>query len=359
MRGIGPLVSVGGHAAFLLWGLVSFAPEPLEADFSEALPVEFVTISEVRDLTKGVRDEKEIIKSEETVKSPDNARGEISKTPGPAEKPVEEARPVPVDNQEERAVEKTPEPALPEPTPNITEPKEVVEAPLAPKPPLAPPERQQKVPETAKPEPEVVKPDPVEESEPVEEKDPLADLINEVEEENTPEEVEKQIETTQQTENQQETVQPAPPSAPAPRLNPRPKTKTAAVRPDLLDKKKAATNAGGRPPKKASLGTKTGRQGAKLTQTELDGLRDAIQRCWALPPGYSAGQDFSAKVKTRLTRDGRVDGRVQIISVNGFQGGPSLLVKNAVKVAIEKCQPYKLPAGKYAEWQNLEVTFYP
>ena len=143
-------------------------------------------------------------------------------------------------------------------------------------------------------------------------------------------------------------------------MNPRPKVKTASAKPnELLDKKKPKTSAAGKAKKKASVGTKTGRKAAPLTQSELDGLRAAIQRCWALPAGYTAGKDFSAKVRARLAKNGRVSGKINVVSVTGFSGGSSFLVKNAVKVAIQKCAPYKLPAAKYEKWKDLEVTFYP
>lgn len=362
MRGIGPIVSIGGHAIILFWGLISFAPEPLESDFVEALPVEFVTIADVTDLTKGVKTAKKVIDSEETVEKPDIVSKAISKAPGPAEKPVETPDPVPVPVPdvakkpvEARPPEPTPEPAPPEPKP---------EEAAKPEPPA--PKAEPKPVEAAKPEP--AKPEPPKPVEVARAPDLLADLIEKTPEktpEKAPEKpvepkpVEKKAEAKAEPEPVEQKTEAPPPATPAPRLNPRPKVKTAAVAPELLDKRKPATNTGGQPEKAASLGTSTGSVGAKLTQTELDGLRDAIQRCWSLPPGYSAGRDFQAKVRTRLSKDGRVEGRIDVVSVTGFDGGPPILIRNAVKVAIEKCQPYKLPSNKFAEWQNLEVTFYP
>jgi len=360
MRGVGPLVSLGGHAIILFWGLISFAPEPLESDFVEALPVEFVTIAEVTDLTKGVRSAPKVIQSEETVETPDVASKEISKTPGPAEKPIETPKPVtvPVPEVAEKPVEATPPEPAPEPTPQPEpepEPEPVATPPQpepepAPAPVPAPPQ------ETAKAEPS-----PPEQA--VASVDPLANIIDEAPKPE-PQKTEpvKQPEPAKQPEPIKEVtaITEAAKPAPAPRLNPRPKVRTAAKEPDLLNKKKPASNTGGKPLQTASLGTSTGQTGAKLTQTELDGLRDAIQRCWVLPQGYSAGRDFRAKVKAQLSEDGRIKGRVDVVSVTGFDGsGGAFLVRNAVKVAIEKCQPYKLPASKYSQWQNLEVTFYP
>ncbi len=153
---------------------------------------------------------------------------------------------------------------------------------------------------------------------------------------------------------------PKAPSAPAPRLNPRPKIKTASAKPnELLDKKEPKSAAKPKQTKKASVGTKQGRKGAPLTQSELDGLSDSIKRCWNLPQGYTAGNDFQAKVQAKLAKDGSVVGKVKVLSVTGFSGGNSFLIKNAVNVAIQKCAPYKLPAAKYDEWKDLVVNFHP
>lgn len=344
MRGIGPLLSFGGHVAILFWGLVSFAPDPFESEVVEALPIEFVTISELTDLTKGVRRAPEVIDSEETVETPEAVSETVSEDPGPADTPTEVAQPTPTPEVAEKTVEATP----PEPTPE----------PIS-----TPPDPEPEPEETAQPEPE---PDPVKVAEP-EPTPPEPEPEKPVEVARAPDAsalddlIEETLENPEPVKNVNEVPAAAvPPSAPAPRLNPRPKVRTASTKPqDLINKKKPTTSAGGKPKKQASLGTKTGRQNARLTQTELDGLRDAIQRCWSLPPGYSAGREFQAKVKTRLTRSGEVEGRVNVVSVTGFSGGSSFLVKNAVKVAIQDCAPYKLPANKYAEWQDLEVTFYP
>lgn len=346
MRGVGPVLSVSAHAVVLFWGLLSVAPDPLDSEFVEALPVEFVTIAEVTDLTKGVKTAPEVIDSEETVETPDVASEQVSENPGPAETPAETPEPEPTPEIAKETVKAPPPEPAPEPVPTPEpepepEPVEVAKPEPTPEPPKPP----EPAPEPPKP------PEPIEEAR-APDASALEDLIEEkLEEPETPEPA---------TPEPVQEAAPTPPAAPAPRLNPRPKVKTAAAKPqELLDKKQPTTNAGGKPKQTASLGTSTGNKGAKLTQTELDGLRDAIQRCWSLPPGYSAGKDFRAKVRTRLSQDGRVDGRVTVVSVTGFDGGPPILVRNAVKVAIEKCQPYKLPSAKFAEWKNLEVTFYP
>ena len=318
MRGAGTTVSFVGHAALLTWGLVSFAPEPFDEPFVETIPIEFVTISDVTDVTKGVKTAKEVIDSEETVE------------PTEVETPVEEVEPDPIKEVAEKPVV---EPPKPEP---VAQP-----APPEPKPP--------------EPEPEPVKveepkPEPPKPIEVAKAPDPAAieELIPE-EKAPDPSEIDKLIADA-----------PKVPSAPAPRLNPRPRVQTASAKPnELLDKKEPKSAAKPKQTKKASVGTKQGRKGAPLTQSELDGLSDSIKRCWNLPQGYTAGNDFQAKVQAKLAKDGSVVGKVKVLSVTGFSGGNSFLIKNAVNVAIQKCAPYKLPAAKYDEWKDLVVNFHP
>ena len=334
MRGAGTTVSFVGHAALLTWGLVSFAPDPFDEPFVETIPIEFVTISDVTDVTKGVKTAKEVIDSEETVE------------PTEVEAPVEEVEPEPIKEVAEKPVEATP----PQPEP---EPEPVVEPPKPEPEPVAQPTPPEPKPPEPKPEPvkvEEPKPEPPKPIEVAKAPDPAAieELIPE-EKAPDPSEIDKLIADA-----------PKAPSAPAPRLNPRPKVKTASAKPnELLDKKEPKSAAKPKQTKKASVGTKQGRKGAPLTQSELDGLSDSIKRCWNLPQGYTAGNDFQAKVQAKLAKDGSVVGKVKVLSVTGFSGGNSFLIKNAVNVAIQKCAPYKLPTAKYDEWKDLVVNFHP
>ena len=334
MRGAGTTVSFVGHAALLTWGLVSFAPDPFDEPLVETIPIEFVTISDVTDVTKGVKTAKEVIDSEETVE------------PTEVEAPVEEVKPDPIKEVAEKPVEATPPQPEPEPEPVVEPPKPEPEPVVQPTPPTPKPPR-------PRPEPvkvEEPKPEPPKPIEVAKAPDPAAieELIPE-EKAPDPSEIDKLIADA-----------PKAPSAPAPRLNPRPKIKTASAKPnELLDKKEPKSAAKPKQTKKASVGTKQGRKGAPLTQSELDGLSDSIKRCWNLPQGYTAGNDFQAKVQAKLAKDGSVVGKVKVLSVTGFSGGNSFLIKNAVNVAIQKCAPYKLPAAKYDEWKDLVVNFHP
>ncbi|MEO1066544.1 MAG: cell envelope integrity protein TolA [Pseudomonadota bacterium] len=345
MKGVGPTVSVVGHAVVLGWGLVTFAPSPLESELVEALPVEFVTLDELTDLTKGVDTAPEVIESEETVETPEVASEEITETPGPAPEPVETPQPIPEPEVARETVEAPqPEPE-PEPQPE-PEPVEVAE----PTPPSPPPEP------VREPEPE---PAPVEVAK-APDASALEDLIEE-----TLEQPEPEPEKTPEVEEAK--PDPAPPAAPAPRLNPRPKVKTAEAQPkkqtqkkaDLLDKRKPATNASGRPKQVASLGTSTGRTGAKMTQNELDGLREAIRKCWNPPAGTAGVDNFSVSIQMQMQQDGTLSAKPVITGVNGLSGTASRAAEGAASRAVQRCAPYSLPVAKYETWKTINVIFTP
>ncbi|MEP6444279.1 MAG: hypothetical protein ABJ034_05250 [Hyphomicrobiales bacterium] len=361
MRGTGHAISFVGHAALLTWGLVSFAPDPFDEPLVETIPIEFVTISEVTDVTKGVKTAKEVIDSEETTETPDVETPEVAEDPGPAEKPAEEPKPEPVKEAAKKPVEATPPEPKAEPVPEPPKPEPPTPEPPKPEPPKPEPPKPAPVPAPPPPRPEPPKPEPVKEVKPAPEPPKLVEVAKAPDASALEDLIAEELKEPAKVEAAKPVAEaPKSPSAPAPRLNPRPKIKTASAKPtELLDKKKPKSSASGKPKKKASVGTKTGRKGAPLTQSELDGLSDSIKRCWNLPQGYTAGKDFQAKVQAKLAKDGSVVGKVKVLSVTGFSGGNSFLIKNAVNVAIKKCAPYKLPAAKYDEWKDLVVNFHP
>lgn len=114
---VGLTTSAVGHAAALLWGLVSFNAAPLEPSKMEAMPVDLITTSELSEVMAGKKDAPK----------------------------VEKPKPI---------VEKIDEPkALKDPAPKVVEKKpEIVTDSTPPTPPPAPPEKAEKK-EVKKPEP--------------------------------------------------------------------------------------------------------------------------------------------------------------------------------------------------------------
>ncbi|MDR3474529.1 MAG: hypothetical protein P4M09_23005 [Devosia sp.] len=74
-------------------------------------------------------------------------------------------------------------------------------------------------------------------------------------------------------------------------------------------------------------------------------LHDAVARCWN-PPAKAIG---SAAVRFELRRDGSVVG-IPVASGLANAG----VAKAAVR-AVQFCQPYRLPAERFTDWQHASV----
>lgn len=102
----GLAVSSVGHAVILGWGLLTFAPNPLEAPLTEAMPIDLVSIEDITRTRQGKRDApklEEIKPQAEKIEEPKKApevekkaekKPEIKPTapPPPAEEPKQEAK---------------------------------------------------------------------------------------------------------------------------------------------------------------------------------------------------------------------------------------------------------------------------
>ena len=97
----GLVVSVIAHAAFFIWGIVSFSARPLEAKPTDSLPVDIISSSQFSELTKGLKTGKKDATNKEQVEKLGDS------------KPVEEA---PTSKLTEKKEIKT---AAAEPTPQI------------------------------------------------------------------------------------------------------------------------------------------------------------------------------------------------------------------------------------------------
>lgn len=304
----GLTISVVGHTALLVWGLVTFAVKPLEAVPVDSLPVDIISDAEFSQMTAGAK------------KAP----------PAPAPKPLIEkiAEPKPVDSAVEKVADK------PEITTASVEPTPAVPDVKVPEPKPAPPPEARKEPERK----EAEKP-----KAPEKKQEAKADPIQDVLKQEPPKKPEPKVAEL-----------PKPPKKPAP---PQPKFDINQIA-ALLDKRdpQRHASAGTIMNPAPSLGTATG-TAARLTQTEIDALRAQIQACWNPPAGATEGRNLIVQVRVMLKPDGSLSAEPTLLNRDNnpfFQ----VAAESAMR-AVRRCQPYHLPIAKYDVWKDVEVTFDP
>lgn len=382
----GLVTSTVMHIALIGFGLVSLsAPRALEVVDFESLPIEVVPFEELTQVQIGDKT------------APMNER--------PA--PVPTQRPDPVENAEhvgENTVDTkappTPEPkprpvetaALPPPSPEPAprpepkpEPREAAPTPPAPKPEPKPEPKQEAAP---KPEPkprEVTPPAPAPEPKPVAEATPEPAPQPEAKPEPAPEPVKTETARADATE--------LPQTAPRPEARPRPpqpqQTQTAKAperKPEttastqqprqaqtksaeksdklfddvaaLLNKEKPSGGGARRSTEQASLGGERRSSGERLSQSEMDALRQRLGGCWSVPAGVDDADTLRVSVRFRLDRSGSLEGRPEVIR-GGASSGPGRIAAESAVRAVQKCEPFNLPADKYDTWAEIVVNFDP
>jgi hypothetical protein len=103
--------------------------------------------------------------------------------------------------------------------------------------------------------------------------------------------------------------------------------------------------------------------GQPMTRGEQESLRLAVQACWVVDVGSQA-----ANVTVTLAFDMEPEGRVVASSLRmiGASGGSGAAVDaafRAARAAVLRCDAqnggYDLPADKYDQWKQIEMTFNP
>ena len=124
----------------------------------------------------------------------------------------------------------------------------------------------------------------------------------------------------------------------------------------LIDKAEptGSTNTTDQP---ATAGGKTANPDAKMTADEMSALRERMKSCWNPPQGATSHVELRTVVKVELNEDGSLAGVPQIIEAPS--GTYARSAPESVVRAIRRCEPYTLPAEKYDEWREIEITFDP
>ena len=379
----GLATSVILHAAVLAFGLFTLrAPSAFDVSDVEALPVDIVPVESITQIQEG--DKKATMRDKPTPKPterPDivpDAQKTGENTVDTEKPPTPEAKPKPVETAGATPPAPTPkEKPKPEDVPKKEEPKPVPATEVAPQPepkeevkpdpvkepdpkpvPVKEPEPSPKPPEqkTAEAEPQPDKPDPVAETiaadQPIEESVKLPDTAPAPEARPKPQPAQAETAKAPDRKDSEKPVKEA---------SSRPKSEDKALDDRiaaLLNKEKASGGGAKRSTQTASLGGEKNTGGEKLSQNEMDALRQKLGGCWSIPAGVDDAETLKVSVKFRLDRSGELEGRPQVIK-GGAASGPGRTAAESAVRAVQKCAPFNLPADKYDTWAEVVVNFDP
>lgn len=103
--------------------------------------------------------------------------------------------------------------------------------------------------------------------------------------------------------------------------------------------------------------------GDGMTISEVDALRQEMQKCWRPPTGAANPEELIVELRIFLNEDGSLVRAPRIV-----RSGTSTFGKNSFAMAAEEaarravvmCAPYDfLPADKYERWKEVTITFDP
>ena len=100
---------------------------------------------------------------------------------------------------------------------------------------------------------------------------------------------------------------------------------------------------------------------SRLTASEIDLLRQQIERCWVVPAGARDAKDLDIEIKASVNPDGTVR-QAAIVNMARYASDPFFrAAADSAKRAIlnPQCSPLRLPPDKYEAWHNLDLFFNP
>jgi len=101
--------------------------------------------------------------------------------------------------------------------------------------------------------------------------------------------------------------------------------------------------------------------GEVVTATQIDAIRQKIRKCWFVPAGLKGAKDMVVDIKMEIGRDGTVT-KADIVDKGRMaqDSGFRTAAENARRAVLDpQCNPLPLPADKYDQWKDLEMSFNP
>ncbi|HJU16516.1 MAG TPA: energy transducer TonB, partial [Stellaceae bacterium] len=101
--------------------------------------------------------------------------------------------------------------------------------------------------------------------------------------------------------------------------------------------------------------------GQRLTASEIDLIRQQIERCWNIPEGARDAKDLVIEIRVFVDPDGDV--REAIVLDKGRMAGDPVFraAADSARRALfnPACRPLRLPPDKYESWKEFVVNFNP
>ncbi len=355
----GTKISAIAHVGLIGWALLggTFRSEPLPMAVQE---VSVVTAEQFAAMT-AQRDAPQVPSPPVDLQQPEEP--EVANAPEPT--PEEQPEPEPIVASEPEPdplpepVEAPPEPEVIEQPPTLDQPEPEVAALPTPGPESLPNSADKVAPEPVAPPPPEAKPDDIET--PAVSLDEGAETQQEQQDQTAPEEATDQI-VTEAEETQELSPQTSPrprtrPSRPQPRAEPVVAETPAAPEEPVQSDQQAIEDA-----LADALGQDDAPSGPPLTSGEKDAMRLAVSKCWNVGSLSTDALQTVVVVGFSLTPDGKVvGGSLQLLDSSGGSSGAAKQAYEAARRAILRCgaKGYDLPADKYAQWQDIEITFNP
>ena len=94
----------------------------------------------------------------------------------------------------------------------------------------------------------------------------------------------------------------------------------------------------------------------------MDALRAAVAQCWNVGALSTDALGVTITVEMQLSREGVPDaGSLRLLRFTGGSDAAAGQAYEAARRAILRCgaQGFDLPADKYDQWRDIEMTFNP
>jgi len=101
--------------------------------------------------------------------------------------------------------------------------------------------------------------------------------------------------------------------------------------------------------------------GPELTISEIDLVRQQIQRCWNLPAGAKDAHKMIISIRMVMNPDGSVQ-QARILDQAQMSTNPfyRTMAESALRATLNpRCQPFRLPPEKFERWKTMKLTFDP